>query len=241
VFAALMNRHAARLGMGGTNFVNSTGLPDPQHYTTARDIATLTRALITEFPEQYAWFAEREMTFNNITQHNRNRLLWRDETVDGVKTGHTSSAGYCLAASAERDGMRLISVVLGSASEASRAQQSLALLNYGFRFFETHRLYAANQPLTEARIWKGAAQNLSLGLASDLWLTIPRGRYKQLDADMELPARIVAPAAQGQEYGQVEVRLGDETLAKAPLVALAAVPEGGLWEQLTDEVRLWFE
>lgn len=241
VFAALMNRHAARLGMSGTHYVNSTGLPDPQHYTTAHDIATLSRALVREFPEQYAWFAERSMVFNGITQHNRNKLLWRDDAVDGVKTGHTESAGYCLAASAEREGMRLVAVVLGSASEESRTQESLALLNYGFRFFETHRLYQAGKPLTEARIWKGDSAALPLGLANDLWLTIPRGRYPQLAASMELPQRILAPATQGQAIGKVAVRLGDELVADAPLVALASVAEGGLFQQLADEVRLWFE
>jgi len=241
-FAALMNRHAGRLGMTGTHFVNSTGLPDPEHLITARDIATLTRALIVEFPKYYAWFAEREMTFNGIKQHNRNRLLWRDKSVDGVKTGHTASAGYCLASSAERDGMRLIAVVLGADSEEARVQQSLSLLNYGFRFFETHRLYQAGETITEVRLWKGAQQTLPLGLAGDdLWVTVSRGRYKQLQPGMEIERQISAPVTRGQEYGTLSVRLGDEVIATAPLVALQQVAEGGLWQQLSDTVRLWLE
>jgi D-alanyl-D-alanine carboxypeptidase (penicillin-binding protein 5/6) len=241
-FAALMNRHAGRLGMTGSHFVNSTGLPHPEHLTTARDIATITRALIDEFPEYYAWFAEREMTFNGIKQHNRNRLLWRDESVDGVKTGHTQSAGYCLASSAERDGMRLVAVVLGADSEDARARQSLSLLNYGFRFFETHRLYAAGTPVTEVRLWKGAQQQLPLGVAAgDLWVTVPRGRYRQLQPTMDVERRIVAPVGRGQEVGTLTVRLGDEVVASAPLVALQDVAEGSLWQRLGDTVRLWME
>jgi len=241
-FAALMNRHAGRLGMSGSHFVNSTGLPDPQHVTTARDIAIISRALITEFPEYYAWFAEREMTFNGIRQHNRNRLLWRDASVDGIKTGHTQAAGYCLAATAERDGMRLIAVVLGADSEEARAQQSLSLLNYGFRFFETHRLYQVGETVTEVRLWKGAQASLPLGLAGrDLWVTVPRGRYNQLQPGMEVERQIVAPVTQGQEYGTLAVRLGEEVVAEAPLVALQQVATGSLWQQLGDTVRLWFE
>ena len=241
-FAALMNRHAGRLGMTGSHFVNSTGLPDPQHLTTARDIATITAALIREFPEYYAWFAEKEMTFNGIKQHNRNRLLWRDGSVDGVKTGHTEAAGYCLASSAERDGMRLVAVVLGADSEQTRAQQSLSLLNYGFRFFETHRLYQAGETVTEVRVWKGAQPNLPLGVAQgDLWVTVPRGRYNQLQPGMQVERQIVAPVSQGQEYGTLSVRLGDQVVAEAPLVALQPVAEGGLWERLSDTVRLWLE
>ena len=241
-FAALMNRHAARLGMSGTHYVNSTGLPDPAHLTTARDIATLSRALIVDFPEYYPWFAEREMTFNGIKQHNRNRLLWRDESVDGIKTGHTEAAGFCLASTAERDGMRLIAVVLGADSEEARAQQSLALLNYGFRFFETHRLYAAGQPVTEVRLWKGAIETLPLGVSGgDLWVTVPRGRYAQLQPSMEVARRVVAPVAQGTEVGTLQVRLGDDVVASAPLVALQEGAEGGLWRRLGDSVRLWLE
>ncbi|MDX1592624.1 MAG: D-alanyl-D-alanine carboxypeptidase family protein [Gammaproteobacteria bacterium] len=241
-FAALMNRHAARLGMSGTHFVNSTGLPHPEHLTTARDIATVSRALIAEFPEYYGWFADREMTYNGIKQHNRNRLLWRDPSVDGIKTGHTESAGYCLASSAERDGMRLIAVVLGADSEQARAGQSLSLLNYGFRFFETHRLYQAGETVTEVRTWMGAAQSVPVGPASgDLWITVPRGRYDQLQPSMEVERQVRAPVRQGQTLGTLSVRLGDEVVARTPLVALRDVPEGDLWQRLSDTVRLWFE
>lgn len=240
-FAELMNRHAARLGMTGTHFTNSTGMPDADHYTTARDIALMSRALIAEFPEQYAWFAEREMTFNDITQPNRNKLLWRDDSVDGIKTGYTSSSGYSLVASANRDGMRLISVVLGTDSTGARAKYSQTLLAYGFRFFETHRLYETGQPLTEVRIWKGAQEQLPLGIASDLYLTIPRGRYKQLKATLDVAAHIEAPTALGAEHGTLQVTLDEETLAEMPLIAITAVPEGSLVQKLTDSVLLWFE
>jgi len=241
IFANLMNQRTQQLGMRNTHFVNSTGMPHPEHITTAMDLAILTRAVIAEFPEYYRWYSQREFTFNNITQPNRNLLLWRDSTVDGVKTGHTEAAGYCLVASAQRDGMRLISVVLGTKSENARAQESQTLLNYGFRFFETHRLYADNQPLTKVRIWKGAADELPLGLAAPLYVTIPRGRYNELKADVNLPPQIMAPAAKGQHFGHVSVRLDDATLVDRPLVALQDIEEGGLFDQFVDEVRLMFQ
>lgn len=241
IFANLMNQRAKQLGMQNTRFLNSTGMPHPEHTTTGMDLAILTRAIIAEFPEYYRWYSQRDFTFNNITQPNRNLLLWRDNTVDGVKTGHTESAGYCLVSSALRGGMRLISVVLGTKSENARAQDSQSLLNYGFRFYETHRLYADNQTLTTAPIWKGEADELLLGLASPLYVTIPRGRYSELKADVKLQPQITAPAAQGQAFGSVAVRLDDTTLAERPLVALKAVAEGSLLEQLMDEVRLMFE
>jgi len=240
-FAALLNRHAARLGMTGTNYTNSTGMHNAEHYTTARDIAIISRALISEFPEQYAWFAQREMPFNGITQPNRNKLLWRDDSVDGIKTGYTSAAGYCLVASARRDGMRLISVVLGAASTGARANHSQAMLSYGFRFFETHRLYEAGKPLTDVRIWKGAQEQLPLGISDDLYLTIPRGRYKQLKVALDVAALIEAPAAPGSEHGTLQVSLEGETLADVPLIAVTDVPEGSLVQRLTDSVLLWFE
>ncbi|ROR34684.1 D-alanyl-D-alanine carboxypeptidase family protein [Inmirania thermothiophila] len=241
-FADLMNRTAAELGLTGSHFVNATGLPDPEHYMTARDIALLARALIRDFPREYAWFKERVYEYNGIRQYNRNRLLWRDGSVDGIKTGHTESAGYSLVASARRGPMRLISVVLGTRSDEARTEASQALLNYGFRFFETHRLYAAGKPLTEARVWKGARPTVGLGLAEDLYVTIPRGAYEQLEAEMALDGTAVtAPARKGQRLGTVRVRLGGETLAERPLVALADVPLGGLAQRLIDEVRLWFQ
>lgn len=241
IFANLMNQRAQQLGMRNTHFLNSTGMPHPEHTTTGMDLAILTRAIIAEFPEYYRWYSQREFAFNNITQPNRNLLLWRDSTVDGVKTGHTESAGYCLVSSALRGGMRLISVVLGTKSENARAQESQTLLNYGFRFFETHRLYADNQTLTSAPIWKGEVDEVPLGLSTPLYITIPRGRYSELKADVKLQSHITAPAAQGQAFGFVTVRLDDTTLAERPLVALRGVEEGSLFEQLMDEVRLMFE
>ena len=240
-FAGLMNRYARELGMTGTHFVNSYGWPHQDHYTTARDIAILARHLIEEFPEHYHWYAQRQFSFNGITQHNRNRLLWRDASVDGLKTGHTDSAGYCLVTSAQREGMRLITVVLGTRSEEARAVASQSLLNYGFRFFETHKLYAAGSELTQARVWKGAREQAPLGLGMDLFVTIPRGQYERLDASMTLDSRILAPVQNGQTLGNVHVRLGEQLVAERPLLALAEVEEGSFWQRLVDEARLYFD
>lgn len=238
VFATMMNQRAKQLGMTGSHFVNSPGMPDPEHYTTARDLATLTRALIHDFPQYYKLYSMREFMFNGITQPNRNLLLGRDSTVDGVKTGHTKSAGFCLVSSALRDNMRLISVVLGATSENARANESQTLLNYGFRFYETHRLYAANKPLSTVRIWKGEAENLALGLNKDLYLTIPRGQYKSLAASMSVSPQITAPVVKGQVHGAVRVVLDGKEVARQPLVALQAVNEGGLWRRFVDWVLL---
>ncbi len=238
VFADLMNRYAQRLGMKNTHFVNSTGLPDPNHYTTARDISILAAAIIREYPEYYKWFSQREFVYNNITQHNRDMLLWRDASVDGLKTGHTDSAGYCLVSSAHRDGRRLISVVLGTKSEKARTDDSQALLNYGFRFFETHKLYSAGQPVTEARLWKGTSEKLPLGLTQDLYITLPRGQYQQLKATMKLPAKLEAPVVKGRSYGILHIDLGDKMLMEKPLVALQDVAAGGLWHRLVDSVKM---
>lgn len=239
-FADLMNQQAKRLGMTNTHYVNSTGLPDPQHYTTARDIATLSRALIRDFPEYYEYYGVRKFDYNGITQYNRNKLLWRDPTVDGIKTGHTESAGYCLASSAVRDGMRLITVVLGDESEESRATSSMALINYGFRFFETHKLYAAGQPIKEVHIWKGASERLALGLAQDLYVTFPRGHYKKLKATADVQRDIIAPAGRHQRYGTLNLSLDDKVLVEQPLVALQAVESGGFFHRMADSMRLWF-
>ncbi|MES9936240.1 MAG: D-alanyl-D-alanine carboxypeptidase family protein [Sedimenticola sp.] len=240
-FAALMNEHAQRLGMLNTNFVNSTGLPDKNHYTTANDIAKVAAATIREFPDYYGWYAVREFTFNDIKQHNRNKLLWRDDSVDGIKTGHTEAAGYCLVASAKRNGMRLISVVMGTKSENARAKESQALLNYGFRFYETHRLYGAGEALTQVRVWKGASEQLRLGLKEDLVVTIPRRQYKNLKPGMTIPPKIMAPMRKGQEVGKVKVMLGDRVVAESPLVALEGVEEGGIWQTVKDSALLMFE
>lgn len=240
-FAQLMNQYGARLGLTGTHFVNSTGLPDSEHYSTARDLAALARALIRDFPEQYAWHAIKEFTYNDITQYNRNKLLWQDESVDGLKTGHTKAAGYCLVSSARRDGMRLISVVLGADSTRARTSQTQTLFNFGFRFYETHRLYGALEPITNVRVWKGSTEQLEVGLEQDLYVTVPRGQYKRLNASMNVDTTIVAPVAKGDSRGTVRVTLGDESLAEVPLVALQAVDEGSLWQQVKDHVWLMFE
>jgi D-alanyl-D-alanine carboxypeptidase (penicillin-binding protein 5/6) len=239
VFAQMMNQYAQQLGMTNTHYMNATGLPDPQHYTTARDIAILSAALIRDFPEHYAWYSEKEYTYNEITQHNRNKLLWRDSSVDGLKTGHTEEAGYCLAASAKRGSMRLISVVLGTRSENARAQETQKLLNYGFRFFETHHLYKANAIVTNTKIWKGQTDNLSLGVAEDLVITIPRGQYDSLNAVTNVSQPVIAPIAAGTPLGEVEIHLGDELVAKHTLVALSDVPQGSWWRRLIDTIMLW--
>ena len=240
-FAALMNRHAEEIGLIGSHFINSTGLPDPEHYMTAQDIARIAGLLIEEFPEYYKWYSQKEFTFNEITQYNRNKLLWRDDSVDGVKTGHTESAGYCLVTSAKQDDMRLITVVLGTKSENARADASQALLNYGFRFFETHKLYAAGDTLTTTRIWKGKTDSVTLGLDRPLYATIPRGQYESLDASMIIDNRITAPVDQGQALGKVQVQLGDELITEQKLVALQGVDEGSFWQRIIDEALLYFE
>ncbi|MES9878236.1 MAG: D-alanyl-D-alanine carboxypeptidase family protein [Candidatus Sedimenticola sp. PURPLELP] len=240
-FANLMNEHAQRLGMENTNFVNSTGLPDDNHFTTPHDIAIVAAATIREFPDYYDWYSIKEYTFNEIKQHNRNKLLWRDDSVDGIKTGHTEAAGYCLVASAKRNGMRLISVVMGTSSEDARAKESQALLNYGFRFFETHRLYGAGEALTKVRVWKGASEQLRLGLKEELVVTIPRRQYKNLKPSMTIPPKIMAPLRKGQEVGTVTVMLGDKTVTESPLVALEGIEEGGIWQTLKDSALLMFE
>lgn len=240
-FVDLMNRYAQQLGMKNTHFMNATGLPHDDHYSTAHDIAKLARALIKEFPSEYDWYGEKDFTWNGIHQSNRNTLLFRDPSVDGLKTGHTDSAGYCLVASAERDGMRLVSVVMGTGSTRARADDSQALLNYGFRFFETHKLYDAGKELASPRVWKGAAEKVSLGLSKALYVTIPRGSYSKLKAFMDVNSQIVAPVADQAELGKVEVKLGDDTVASAPLHALNGVKEGGIWRRMVDSVLLWFK
>ena len=240
-FAGLMNHYAELLGMTGTSFINSTGLPDPQHYTTARDIVVLSAAIIREFPGYYEWYSEKEFTFNEIRQHNRNTLLWRDPAIDGLKTGHTEAAGYCLAASAKRDGMRLISAVMGSASETNRASESQTLLNYGFRFFETVQLYQAGQELARGHVWKGLTEEVTLGLEEPLFVTIPRGRYDDLDAQVEMKPELSAPLLAGVTVGKITVQLGDDLVASRKLVTLSAVEEAGFFGRSWDEVRIWMD
>tara|TARA_R100000988_G_C3980396_1_gene156589 strand:- start:171 stop:1250 length:1080 start_codon:yes stop_codon:yes gene_type:complete len=238
VFAQMMNQYAQKLGMVNTNYQNATGLPGPEHYTTAHDIAILSAALIRDYPEHYQWYAEKEYTYNGITQHNRNKLLWRDNTVDGLKTGHTEEAGYCLSASAKRDGMRLIAVVLGTASENARAQEIQKMFNFGFRFFETHQLYAADEAITQTKVWKGQTDQLNLGLAQPLSITVPRGRYKDLQASTNIQQPVVAPVAKGTELGEVEIRLGDEVVATRKLVAVEEVEKGSWWRRILDSLLM---
>jgi D-alanyl-D-alanine carboxypeptidase (penicillin-binding protein 5/6) len=241
VFAQVMNQNAERLGMKNTHFKNSMGLPDPDHYTTARDLSILTHALIEEFPEYYKWHSIKEFLFNNIKQTNRNKLLWQDSTVDGVKTGHTDGAGYCLVASALREGMRLISVVLGTKSDNDRAGANKALLNYGFRFYETRSLYKANEKLAEARVWKGDATMAELGLRKDFYVTFPRGQYNNLKASMEVNNSASAPIQQNDKLGAIKVALGDKSVGEVDLIALKAVPEGGLFRRALDSLQLMFK
>jgi len=240
-FAALMSRHAEEIGMTGSHFMNSTGLPDENHYMTAKDIARLATLLIHKYPEYYHWYSQKEYTFNDITQYNRNKLLWRDESVDGLKTGFTDSAGYCLVTSAKKDGMRLITVVLGTESTKARVDASQALLNYGFRFFETHKLYDAGTKLTTSRIWKGSTETVPLGLDQTLYVTIPRGQYKSLDASMSINDLIMAPVKEGQPLGTVQVKLSDEVVANQPLVSLQTIAEGSFWQRISDEALLYLE
>ncbi len=241
VFAEMMNQYAQQLGMTSTHFVNSTGWPDEDHYSTARDLAILARALIEEFPEHYKWHAIKEFTWADITQPNRNRLLWRDDSVDGLKTGHTEAAGYCLVASAERDGMRVISVVVGTASDKARIDGSQALINYGFRFFETRLLFKAGEEIARTRVWKAADEFSPLGVMEDLYITVPRGAYDSLESVHNMPAVIEAPVATGQPLGEIKVSLNDEILLQEQLRALSDNPSGSLWQRTVDSVMLWFE
>ncbi|TJY65193.1 D-alanyl-D-alanine carboxypeptidase [Sinimarinibacterium sp. CAU 1509] len=244
VFAQLMNEHASKLGMKDTHYVNADGLPDPDHYTSAYDVALLSQALIRDFPEGYKLFSQRTFTFGHrseITQHNRNLLLDMDSSADGIKTGHTDSAGYCLAGSAIRDGRRLITAVMGTGSTQQRAQASKALLDYGFRFFDTVALFGPDKPVNTVRIWKGESESLPVGVAEPLMLSLPRGSADQLTVTPVIDGIIVAPVAAGQTVGKVSVSLDGETLRTVPLVALQPIAEGGLMQRLIDSVRLWID
>ncbi len=244
-FADVMNQYAVQLGMVGTNFANSTGLPDDSHYTTAHDLALLTTALINEFPEHYAIYKERSFTYGAPgeqpkRQANRNKLLFRDSTVDGVKTGHTKAAGYCLVASAVRDDMRLISVVMGATSEESRARESQKLLTYGFRYFETAQLYGAEEVLKQVRVWGGQHGSIRMGLAEDLLLTIPRGSRQNLQATLSFIDEVHAPVAQGDQLGTLTVTLPEGREISLPLKALNPVKEAGFFVGLWDSIQLFF-
>ncbi len=245
-FADLMNNYAKKLGMSNTNFVNSHGLDAEGHVSTARDIAMLGRALIRDFPEHYKLYSMREFTYNGITQHNRNNLLWKDASVDGIKTGHTDSAGYCLVASAKRGDQRLVSVVLGiegSRNEGfrSRENDNLALLNWGFRFFETHSIYEADAKVADQKLWKGQANNIALGVAQPVRVTIPRGRYAALKPSIDIPKQLIAPINKGQQIGMLRIMLDDKPVVEQPIVALADVAQAGFFGRMYDEFWMWWE
>ncbi|MBS1160586.1 MAG: penicillin-binding protein 6, Serine peptidase family [Proteobacteria bacterium] len=240
-FAQMMNREAQRLGMGNSHFMNSTGLPDPQHYTTARDLSLLAGALIRDFPEEYKkYYSMKEYTYNNITQPNRNRLLFIDPTVDGVKTGHTDAAGYCLISSALRDKRRLLSVVLGTASDAARATESLKLLNWGFISYEAVTLHAKQQPVATLRVWKGQSSEVKAGFANDLAIAVPKGYADKVKGDFVATPRLIAPIEIGQKLGTLKVTIDGKPYAEYPVLALENIALGNIFTRLIDTIRLWF-
>ncbi len=241
VFAEMMNQYAAALGMRSSRFRNATGLPEEDHYSTARDLAAVARAIIYRFPDYYRWYSVKEFEYNGISQKNRNSLLWRDPSVDGMKTGSTDDAGYCLVSSAERGGMRLVSVVLGTASAKARIDGSEALLNYGFRFFETRLLYRAGEKVADAKIWKASKETIAVGVAEDLYITVPRGSFDDVESVLNMPAKLMAPVAQGQPLAELTVSLNGSVLINEPLRALEENPTGSLWQRTRDGVALWFE
>lgn len=239
VFVDLMNQYAQRLGLASTHFQNSPGMPSPEHYTTARDIAVLSAALIRDYPEYYKWYSQRQFTWNKITQPNRNGLLERDSTVDGLKTGHTDSAGYCLVSSAKRGDMRLVSVVMGSPNIPAREDASAALLNYGFGFYETRKLYDANATVLTLPIWKGAADTVKLSVPRDVYAIVPRGQAGSLSAAADVPDPLFAPLVRATEVGKLRVMLGDKTIGTYPLRPVEDVGEAGFFSRMIDDVKLW--
>lgn len=239
-FAQLMNQEALRLGMKNTHFVNSTGLPDPQHYTTARDLSMLASALIRDFPEFYPLYSIKEYRYNNITQPNRNRLLWLDSNVDGMKTGHTESAGFCLITSAKRANRRLISVVLGTASDNARTMESLKVLNYGFQFFDSARMYAKGQAVANLRVWKGGQNTLKAGFTADMYVVVPKGQYARLKVSMTSTQPLLAPIKAGQKVGVVKITLDDKPVAELPLLALEEVNRANIFGRAWDSIKLTF-
>ncbi|MFV8571768.1 D-alanyl-D-alanine carboxypeptidase family protein [Marinobacter sp. SBS5] len=239
-FVDIMNQQAQLLGMTNTHFQNATGLPAQDHFSTAYDLAVLARAIIQDYPENYPIYAEKHFTYNNIRQPNRNALLWRDDSVDGLKTGHTDEAGYCLVASAKRGETRLIASVMGTSSSAARAQEVQKMLNYGFRYYETERLFRAGQELMAADVWGGAVNNVSVGMAEDVYVTIPRGSRAKLESTVDLDSVIKAPIKMGEELGRVRVVLDGETLVEQPVLALTEIEQGGLFKRLWDSIKLFF-
>jgi len=239
-FVDIMNQQAKLLGMENTQFQNATGLPAEGHYSTAFDLAILAQAIIQDYPENYPLYAQKQFTYNNIRQPNRNSLLWRDDSVDGLKTGHTEAAGYCLVASAKRDDTRLIATVMGTSSADARAQEVQKMLNYGFRYYQTERLFRAGQELMQARIWGGEQDQVSVGMSEDIYVTIPRDSRDQLESVVDLDSVIKAPIKAGDELGRVRVTQDGETLVEQPVLALTDVPEGGLFKRLWDAIKLFF-
>lgn len=236
-FTDLMNQQAQRLGMTNSHFMDSTGLPNPNHYSSAHDLARLSVAYIKNFPEDYGFYSEKWFTYNGIRQPNRNRLLWRYQYADGLKTGHTNEAGYCLVASAKKDGMRLVSVVLGEPNDLGRTEDSIRLLTYGFRFFETHKIYNAQTPLVQAHVWQGQQSEIPLGIAQDMYVTVPTGQFKKLQASMQLNSALKAPIVKGQTYGTLNITLNNQIIAKMPLIALADDPTGSIFRRSADSVK----
>lgn len=237
-FAELMNKEAARLGMKNTHFLNATGLPDPQHYSTAEDLSLLAAAVIRDFPEYYTIYSTREYKYNGITQPNRNRLLWLDPTVDGMKTGHTDSAGWCLVSSAKRSDRRLISVVLGATSDTVRTIESQKLLNYGFQFYDTKRMYRQGESVASLNVYKGQEKVLRAGFDKDLFLTLPRSDFEKVQTTLTTTQPLIAPLAKGQEVGAMKLTLGDKTIAQYSVLALETVPVAGFFRRTWDSLRL---
>lgn len=240
-FAALMNQEAAKQGLRGTHFVNSTGLPDPAHLTTVRDLAVMSKNLVTRFPQYLHYYSQKEFTYNKIRQHNRNRLLWTDPTVDGLKTGHTQSAGYCLVATALRDGRRVVSVIVGAASDSARSENSLKLLNWSFQNFDTIKLFDNEKPAVNARVWEGQAETVGLGSTTPTWVTVPRGQGEQVKPVAQYTQPLIAPLKAGAKVGTVSLSLDGKLLREDPLFVLKDVPEAGFFGRIYDKVRLLFE
>lgn len=239
-FVDIMNQQAKLLGMNETSFANATGLPAPDHFSTANDLSLLAKAIINDYPENYPLYAEKHFTFNNIRQPNRNSLLWRDDSVDGLKTGHTEEAGYCLVASAKRNDTRFIAVVMGADSTSARAQEVQKMLNYGFRYYQTERLFSTGQELMEAKVWGGESDQISVGMLNDVQVTIPRGSRGSLESVVELDTVIKAPVSVGDELGRVQVTLDGESVVDQPVLALSDVPEGGFFKRIWDSIKLFF-
>ncbi len=240
-FTEIMNQQAKNLGMNNSHFTDSTGLPNKDHFTSAKDLATLGRALINDFPQYYHWYNQKWFTFNGIRQPNRNRLLWRDPQVDGLKTGHTNDAGFCLVASAKHENMRLLSVVLGSPTESARSDDSERLINYGFRFFETHQLYKRGTTITELPLYKGQQDKLTIGLSDDQFVTIPSGQYQRLSISTKVPKYLQAPLQKGDQVGELVIHFDNNVIATQPLYALQSAPQGGIFTRMKDSVHLTFK